>query len=771
MPNVEIILKTIDQSSPNVKRVKEEFKSLVPGLESASKGVGSFISANAALIGTVTAVGVAAGKAYQEFQNYAGQVRDLAAVSGTGAVEASKLLQVLDDYQLTAQDVTAATRFMTKAGLTPTIDTLAKLSDQYNAINDPMAKNEFILKNLGKGGLQWVNVLKQGGDALRAQSDEVSKSLILSDEQIKKAEQARLAVDAWADAWQGFKISVGSAIGGIIAANAEASNMAQQFTKLTGETNYARGSQAKYNEDLKTFTAQMERGKAMTEFYQTALQNNNDTMSAAAPTIEQMTTRNQGLLGVIENLQSETDNYNSKNADLLAKLKDLTAEQANTATWSSKYGELTSQIENTKGAISTLAAEHEAAGKKIAFSLIQQKMAMDGLSNSEFQSLLKLGEQWGIYDKSVVTAAIAMDGAASRMVDSLSGPKQSLLDINNKIKNLKKLSEQEIVISVTANVATVGGLPAGVHVSGGGSGTNNACFTGDTLVTLADGSTKPFMDMQVGDALLSWDIENKQPVISYVTEVIRHAPHEGGRLLLINGHIKVTEEHMLFDGTNWKPAGWFAPGNTIAGLDGSVVLVASVRELVKDAPTYNLEVDHNAHNYFANGILAHNATTGKWTGGQLGGQWTWVGDMPGGRPGPYSELVSPSGRVYNAKESRMIAQSGILDDVNFMAQGGDVFTGSSKPAKKSAISNRPSAKAGRVGSRPASVTNAAESPNPQSNNSVVNSQMQQQMQQQQQAIAAATMQTDTLNAILDVLSVKLARDIGKQVGGQLAKFS
>ena len=84
-----------------------------------------------------------------------------------------------------------------------------------------MQKNEFILKNLGKAGLQWANALNQGGDALRASSEEVSKSLILTDEQIKKAEMARLAVDSWADAWEGFKVSVGGAIGEIIAVNAQ----------------------------------------------------------------------------------------------------------------------------------------------------------------------------------------------------------------------------------------------------------------------------------------------------------------------------------------------------------------------------------------------------------------------------------------------------------------------------------------------------------------------------------------------------------------------
>jgi hypothetical protein len=235
-PDVTITLKTIDQSSATVKKVNQEFKGLVPGLNAASKGIGSFISANAALIGVLGAIGGAAVKSYQAFQQYAGSVRDLAQVSGTGAVEASKLLQVLDDFELSASDVTAATRIMTRNGLTPTLDTLAKLSDQYKAINDPMEKNAFIIENLGRGGLKWANALNQGGDALRAMGDEVNKSLILTDEQIKKAELARLAVDSWADAWQGLKVSVGGAIGGLIAADVIIEKQKQQFEAICGGT-------------------------------------------------------------------------------------------------------------------------------------------------------------------------------------------------------------------------------------------------------------------------------------------------------------------------------------------------------------------------------------------------------------------------------------------------------------------------------------------------------------------------------------------------------
>ncbi len=143
-------------------------------------------------------------------QEYAQEVRDLTLVSGTSAEEASRLLQVLDDFQISAQDVTAATRVMTKQGLTPTVETLAQLSDQYLSINDAQARNEFILKNLGRAGLQWVNVLNQGGDAIRNLSDGVSENLILTEENIREAEQYRLALDEWNDAVLGLKISIGN---------------------------------------------------------------------------------------------------------------------------------------------------------------------------------------------------------------------------------------------------------------------------------------------------------------------------------------------------------------------------------------------------------------------------------------------------------------------------------------------------------------------------------------------------------------------------------
>lgn len=188
----------------------------VKGLGGALGGLNQALGAvGLPAIGVTAAIGgiVAVTKnAIQTSAKYNEQVRDLSFVTGTGAEKTSRLLQVLDDYQLTAEDVTVATKAMTKQGYEPTVDTIAKLSDQYNSLNSTQEKNAFILKNFGKGGLQWVNLLSQGSDNIMALNDDVSKNLVLTDEQIAAYEKYRLNMDAVGDSIQGAKVQAGNFI-------------------------------------------------------------------------------------------------------------------------------------------------------------------------------------------------------------------------------------------------------------------------------------------------------------------------------------------------------------------------------------------------------------------------------------------------------------------------------------------------------------------------------------------------------------------------------
>jgi DnaJ-domain-containing protein 1 len=430
------------------KKVKAEFGSISPKLETVGKGVVGLVAQNATLIAGLTGVAVAAKASYMEFQNYAGSVRDLAAISGTGAVETSKLLQVLDDYQLTAQDVTAATRFMTKAGLTPTIDTLAKLSDQYKAINDPMQQNEFILKNLGKGGLQWVNVLQQGGAALRAQSEEVNKALVLTDAQIKKSEQARLAVDALSDSWQGVKVSVGSFVGGLIVQNDNLQKNSNAFRDLYGWMTPVTDGAGRMTDKFAAFSAQMEKGRAMTEFYSNSVKNSGSTLSENTTITDEQVKANMSLLDTIGALQSETQSFNEKNAALSEKYSELKIKQNEFAAGSKEYNELGKSIDGVTKDIKELGKEHDLAGKKIAFSLVQMKAASDGWQEGEFDALLNLGEQWGIYDASVVKAAQSMDAQASKVASTLAKTGAALSNAAAGLNNLAKMGDINLKINM-----------------------------------------------------------------------------------------------------------------------------------------------------------------------------------------------------------------------------------------------------------------------------------------------------------------------------------
>jgi len=395
-------------------------------------------------------------ESYNAAQQYSQAVRDLALVSGTGAEESSRLLQVLDDFQITAEDVTAATRNMTKNGLTPTIDTLAKLSDQYLAIQDPMERNEFILKNLGRAGIQWTNALSQGGDALRAMGNEVSANLILTDQQIKEMEQARLAQDAWNDSIEGTKIAIGSWIGAMIAANTETRSLAEQYTELTGQV-VGRGSEA-----FERFSNEMEKGALMTQFFTTTIEEN----SAA---VEENTTNYQSLIGSITGAQKAIDNFKDTQTDLQETEKELTATRAKLLVELAKtekaYGANSKAAQELRGKIdgidkdlsenSKAVAANEEAYKRWAaetvYAFALARAGADGsISTLEGEVLIEAGAALGLFDEKT---ADAMKGV-NESFDSLDTTNAQAV-IANLQDQLATLVSQPYIITIQTNTTGV----------------------------------------------------------------------------------------------------------------------------------------------------------------------------------------------------------------------------------------------------------------------------------------------------------------------------
>jgi hypothetical protein len=405
MPNIDIIIRTIDKSQGGMT-----------GLSSNLKG----------LIAQYVSLGAAAGAAskfivdsIKTTQDYARTVRDLAQVSGVGAEQSSRLLQVLDDFQLTAGDVTAATRFMTKQGLVPTIDTLAKLSDEYLSINDAQARNEFILKNLGRSGLQWVNVLNQGSTALRQMSSDVNEHLILTDEEIQKTEEFRLSVDQLSDSWEGFKVAIG---GGLVK---DLNDMFWQFdhireiaTEMTrlrkeGAGGFALGFadvqqlqvMAEANIKQRELQTEMVKTYEATTAARESFRVFNAELEQTPEQIEAISQKNEMFLGVLGDVGNALSTYKKgvQEADAALAAGQMTTEEH-------------------AAAIDQLSADYRRASNEIVLSIVAMKLATDGWTDAEIKAYLNVAQKMGVVtgeQKALAESALAAADAELALIDPM----------------------------------------------------------------------------------------------------------------------------------------------------------------------------------------------------------------------------------------------------------------------------------------------------------------------------------------------------------------
>lgn len=134
------------------------------------------------------------------------------------------------------------------------------------------------------------------------------------------------------------------------------------------------------------------------------------------------------------------------------------------------------------------------------------------------------------------------------------------------------------------------------------------CFSGDTEVLMADGTSRAIRDVRVGDRVATRRSERDSTLVS-ASVLSTHELQEDG-YLLINGSVKVTPEHKLFVNGAWKAAGDMVIGDQMTGSDGNAIPVRSLEWNRGIMTVYNLTVE-DAHSFFAGGILAHNDIGGK----------------------------------------------------------------------------------------------------------------------------------------------------------------
>lgn len=225
-------------------------------------------------------------------------------------------------------------------------------------------------------------------------------------------------------------------------------------------------------------------------------------------------------------------------------------------------------------------------------------------------------------------------GWMAQIALALSGTAQMVIDALNAVIAEVQAGIVGITIPVTWGSPGAYTGPAGPTAPAQGS-----CFVAGTPVLMVDWSVKPIEQVAIGDTVISWDVDKRDFVEAQIVETFEHSPEEIDGYLYIN-NIGVTPNHMVYS-NGWKPAGELHIGDTLLGYGGSAVKIISISRVDGGVKTYNLHTNHETHNYFAGGVLVHNAKTENYATGT--GGWLTV---PPGYPNDTYPIRMTSGEQF-----------------------------------------------------------------------------------------------------------------------------
>lgn len=450
----------------------------LPGLEKGVARTKEWASANAglltsatAILGVTVAVGAALNKVSKDTVEYANSVRSVSQISGSTAEDASRLIQVLDDYGVTVEDIKMSSKALKEQGLVPTVETLARLSDGYLAIQDPAKRLEFVQENLGKSGLKYIDVLNRGSEAIRAQGAGIADGLILTQKQVDAARRLELAEDAKNDALQAVSVTLGNKL---IPLQTDVLNGLNVWIRAIGIVNEQHVSMIEATdiagreiyEEQQAFLAAKEGADEMGE----GLENLGDTQQETEDQARRMTSAYQGLLSSMFDIQNNeeqrVDNLEklaSKEADIEEKrteaLGDYLAEKekinqsdmtgaealkANTEAmveYQKKIQELDEDLASVGDEREELSEKETEAANKRIYDLEQSRLAGDGvISHDELTFLQEEAVRLDLVSRAAADRAIAESSAADQRVASFMKVQDPMLTDLQIMQELAKFS-------------------------------------------------------------------------------------------------------------------------------------------------------------------------------------------------------------------------------------------------------------------------------------------------------------------------------------------
>ncbi len=409
-----------------------------------------------AILSTVLATTSAILKtSYDEYSKLAESIRDLSLVSGESAESTSRFIQVLDDYQITAGDAEAAAKKLKDNGLSPTIDTLAMLSDQFRGIKDPAERLDFVYDKLGKSGAKFINMLDQGSDKIRENAAAINESLILSDFEIKMYEVGRLAIDEKADALAALRVELGQNIGNVLAfakAMERASQIQEESTKFV---NGHKERTIEYADALNMAIAeQLKAADASAEYKY--------NLEEEAKALKEVSAANADLIKGAIDITRENENFAEKQQAVIDKIAETRAEGEKLYPWEHE------KILENQQALEDLGQQYfdnledfkAAQEEKLAMMAIEKIAMSDGVagySEAEYEKARAILETQDVATAAAFEQQQAMETLTTAVADG-----QITVE---EYAGIWKEASADGVISISEVTAAIENVPSGKTVT------------------------------------------------------------------------------------------------------------------------------------------------------------------------------------------------------------------------------------------------------------------------------------------------------------------
>jgi len=462
-----------------------DFQKGITKAENQTKAVSKSLGASSAeitrsnqmLVASVVGMAVAGAAGLKSLLNehiaYANSVRDLASVGSTSAESASRFIQVLDDYKLTANDAMLASKALKEQGLVPNIETLAKLSDAYLKIKDPVERLKFVQDNLGRSGLKYVQILEKGSAALLKQNAEVDKSLILTQRMVDDARRAEIALDNWGDAVNGLKTAFAV---GLLPILTKVGNHFNDVITSFKEQGYWYTLLHQFNlkdvADRREQATALMTAKGATDELATSLENIVDPAKAAQEALQAMSSENQnyisGLMSFASSESSYRDNQRNQIDQIAQAQQNLTNAVHEYGSGSKEALDASAELEDAKAGLQDLEKQWKDTTTRMVFDMMQTRFMADGiLSEVETKALTSFAKREGLFSEAQAAEFQRLTSIAEFQVRAIEGSEAWLSEMDRQKQSLGEITG--MIEGVGAAMAGVQqySLPIGPMMGGG----------------------------------------------------------------------------------------------------------------------------------------------------------------------------------------------------------------------------------------------------------------------------------------------------------------